>query len=64
MRDLCAIFYGQIQTIDVVGAYPLVVLATLLARYYTSVFMLPLLYLFNSKLLIYSFVSPGHIGAV
>jgi len=46
MRGLCAIFYGQIQMIDVVGAYPLVVLATLLARYYTSVFMLPLLYLF------------------
>jgi hypothetical protein len=48
MRDLCAIFYGQIRTIDVVGAYPHVVLATLLARYYRSVFMLLRLYLFSS----------------
>jgi hypothetical protein len=64
MRDLCAISYGQIQTTDVVGASPLAVLATLSGRYYTSVFMLPLVYLFSLKLFICSFVSPGHIRAV
>jgi hypothetical protein len=36
MRDQCVIFYGLIQMTAVVGAYLLVVLATLLGRIYPS----------------------------